>query len=152
ETGAADNLLGAAGFKNIQNLTGGADDDSFVFVAPGKLTGKIDGGGQGAIGNSIVGDNAGDSFAIKGTDAGSIAVLLNSRFVNVQNLTGGTGADTFTFSGAGLLTGKIDGGLGNNTIVGNNAGDHFNITGANAGNIDAILSSGFKRIQNLTGG
>jgi hypothetical protein len=167
ETGGAGNLLGVGGFAHIQNLTGGASDDTFVFSAPGKLTGKIDGGGESALGNTIVGDDNGDAWTIKGPNSGSIAAILTSGFSNVENLQGGAGDDTFTFSGAGLLTGFIDGGVGNNTIVGNNFGDHFVINGGfdesgtpDAGYIDGILNgsgsspngNGFSNIQNLTGG
>jgi hypothetical protein len=152
QIGAAGNLLGAGGFTSIQNLTGGANDDVFVFITPGRLTGKIDGGGQSANGNIIVGDNNGDKFTIKGTDAGSIAAVLPSGFSDIQNLIGGSGADTFTFSGFGLLTGVIDGGGGNNTIVGNNSGDDFVINGGNAGLITSLLDNGFVNVQNLTGG
>jgi hypothetical protein len=160
-------LLGPGGFTNIQNLTGGSNDDLFTFVAPGKLTGKIDGGDESALGNTIVGDDNGDKFTIKGTNKGSIAGILASGFSNVENLQGGAGDDTFTFSGSGLLGGFIDGGDGNNTIVGNNSGDHFFINGGfdesgtpNAGYIVDILvgsgsnpnGNGFSNIQNLTGG
>jgi hypothetical protein len=156
---------GNPGFKNIQNLTGGLADDTFTFGTGGVLNGKIDGGGQSANGNQIVGDNVNRTFTINGTDAGSISTILKGGFVNVQDLTGGTsGADTFTFTGAGLLTGVINGGLagaaGNNTIVGNNFGDDFvlngndpnNPGGPNAGFIKHINLQGFINIQNLTGG
>jgi acrosin len=137
-----------SGFSNVQNLVGGTGADSFAF-AGGSLTGTIDGG---AGTNTITGDNAGDSFAITGTNAGSIATLLPAGFVNIGNLTGGTGNDTFTFVTGGSLTGAIDGGAGTNTITGDNAGDAFAITGANAGSIATLLAAGFVNIQNLVGG
>src|SRR5262249_14208320 len=142
-------------------------DDFFVFVAPGRLTGVIDGGDESALGNTIVGDDNGDAWTIKGTNKGSIAVILPSGFSNVENLQGGAGNDNFTFSGAGLLTGFIDGGVGNNTIFGNNAGDQFVLNGGfdesatpNAGFIAGIHNgspsnpnaNGFSNIQNLVGG
>src|SRR5207245_7995707 len=133
---------------------GGADDDSFRFGAAGKLTGKIDGGGQGAFGNAITGNAAANTFFITGANAGSIANLLPVGFVNIENLFGGANDDTFKFVGAGALTGAIDGGgqgAVGNTIVGNNAGDNFTITGTNAGAITGLLPT-FSHIQNLAGG
>lgn len=148
-------LLGAGGFTNIQNLTGGLLDDTFTFHVGGSLTGKLDGGGQARNGNTVVGDDVGHDFTIYGVNAGSISVILPGGFRNVQNLTGGGGDDAFTFTGAGSLTGAIDGGgVGpdGNSITGNNAGDRFVITAPDEGTIDGLLSAGFANVGNLRGG
>src|SRR5262249_57248806 len=85
-------------------------------------------------------------------NAGSIASLLPGGFTNVESLTGGTGADSFTFGASGSLSGTIDGGAGTDTIVGNDAGDAFSITGANARSIATLLPAGFTNVESLTGG
>src|SRR6185312_6320704 len=137
----------SAGFTNIQNLVGGIGDDTFTFASPGVLTGTIAGGG--GI-NTITGNENGDGFTIAGANAGSIASILINGFSKIQNLTGGSGNDTFVFGGS--LAGTISGGGGSNTIIADNNGDAFKISGANAGTINSILTKGFTNIQNLTGG
>src|SRR5262249_32262792 len=75
-----------------------------------------------------------------------------STAIGAIDLRGGAGDDTFTFSGSGSSTGTIDGQGNNDTITGNDAGDPFHITGANAGSIDTILANGFTNVENLVGG
>jgi hypothetical protein len=137
----------SAGFSNVQNLVGGTGTDGFTFVNPGSLTGTIDGG---AGSNTITGDNNGDSFTISGSNAGSIASLLSAGFSDVQNLVGGTGNDSFTFSGTGSVT-SVDGGGGTNTLTGNNAGDSFAISAPNGGSVTGVVTI-FNNVQNLVGG
>ena len=47
-----------------------------------------------------------------GANAGTVATILPAGFVRVENLRGGTAADTFTFGASGSLTGTIAGGSG----------------------------------------
>jgi hypothetical protein len=136
-----------AGFTNIDNLTGGTVADTFTFAVGGSLAGTIDGGGGAAL---IVGANQTNNWNINGANAGKITGALNA-FVNVQSLTGGTGQDTFTFLVGGSLTGAINGGGGNDTIVGANQANTWNITGVNAGNLPGVLPA-FTNVENLTGG
>src|SRR5262249_12745475 len=141
--GTISGLLGTKGFVNIGSLKGGLANDTFTFFAGGKLTGTIDGGGAGPNGNTIVGNDLGDTFTITTANAGNLAntgganLLGAGGFTNIQNLAGGLLDDTFTFGLNGSLTGKIDGGgqgPGGNTIVGDPGalGDQFTITGVNA--------------------
>ena len=132
-------------FTAIQNLVGGMGADAFVFGVGGTM-GSIDGGG-GA--NSIDGANQADAWTITGPNAGGITGVLTS-FVNIQSLVGGTGADAFTF-GVGGTMGSVDGNGGNDTIVGADQPDAWNITSGNAGNIAGVLAS-FVNVQNLVGG
>jgi hypothetical protein len=139
----------AAGFSNVEKLVGGTGTDSFTFAGAGSLAGTIDGG---AGTNAVTGNNAGDAFSITGTNSGTINTLLSGGFVNIENLVGGTGGDSFTFVTPGSLAGTINGGAGTDTITGNNAGDAFSITGANAGSIATLLAAGFSNVENLVGG
>jgi hypothetical protein len=100
-------------FSSFENLTGGADNDTFTFINPGKLDGSIDGGGGD---NTITGDNTGDTFNITDLNQGTIDTLLPNGFSNIQNLSGGPGPDTFAFQGSGHLSGKIDGGAGSDRL------------------------------------
>src|SRR5262249_27403096 len=62
---------------------------------------------------TLVGPNAGPTWAVTGANAGTAAGL---SFSAVQNLTGGTGADTFSFGASGSVSGVVDGGGGANTL------------------------------------
>src|SRR5262249_8955672 len=81
-----------------EKLPGGTGSDSFTFGASGSLAGTIDGDGGT---DTITGNNTGNAFSITGANAGSIATLLPGGFSNVENLTGGTGSDSFTFGASG---------------------------------------------------
>ncbi|MCK4857901.1 MAG: hypothetical protein KAT58_08040, partial [candidate division Zixibacteria bacterium] len=75
--------------------------------------------GQDGI-DTLVGPNAPNTWAITGTNAGdltsSLANLTNisvtASFTEVENLTGGSDTDSFTFGEDGGVTGTIDDGAG----------------------------------------
>jgi hypothetical protein len=147
--GSIATLLSAA-FSNIQNLVGGSGNDSFTFVTGGSLTGTIK--GSGGI-NTITGDNASDSFSITGANAGSITTLLPAGFSNIQNLVGGTGNDSFTFTTSGSLSGTIDGASGTDGL---NVAGNVTLTGsANTttetgyAGTNGSISGGFRGIDTL---
>jgi hypothetical protein len=60
--------------------------------------------------NTLVGPNTTNTWAITGTNAGTLDGTV--AFTGVQNLTGGTGLDAFVFGAGQKVTGKIDGGGG----------------------------------------
>jgi len=99
--------------------------------------------------DTLIGPNTTTAWAISGANSGTANAFNFSGF---GNLTGGSGADTFTVGSNGSLTGILDGGSGKNTIVGPNLADTFNITANNAGNLNTAPIPSFTRIQNLTGG
>ncbi|MGA9856034.1 MAG: hypothetical protein WBR29_12235, partial [Gammaproteobacteria bacterium] len=63
----------------------------------------------------LTGNNAGDNFNITGVNAGNITGLVTG-FTNIQNLTGGTGDDSFTFVAGGSVGGNLTGGGGTDTL------------------------------------
>jgi hypothetical protein len=73
-------------------------------------------GGSGGGSHTLIGPNQTDTWNITGANAGNIAGVVAS-FTHVQNLTGGTGEDIFTFDNGGNLSGQIDGGSGTNWLV-----------------------------------
>ena len=96
-------------FAGFQNLTGGTKNDTFLFADGGSVSGKIDGGaGTNTLNYSkyATGITVDLSGSTPTTGAGSIA--------NIQNLIGGIGSDT---------------------LAGDNNGDTFNVTADNAGNV-----------------
>jgi hypothetical protein len=82
---ASGTATGTGGFANINALTGGHG------------------------GNTLIGPNTTNTWAITGTNAGTVAGVSFSAF---PNLTGGSGMDIFLFSAGKGVTGKIDGGGG----------------------------------------
>lgn len=136
------------GFQAVENLGGGSATDIFVFAAGGTLSGAVNGNG-GA--DEIQGDNAGRVYFVSGTNTGSINGFLAGGFQSIENLLGGTGADTFQFTG-GVMTGQIDGGTGSDEVRGDDTGRIFFISGTNQGSITNILAGGFSRVENLSGG
>ncbi|WP_196137586.1 hypothetical protein [Aliikangiella sp. G2MR2-5] len=202
-TGADDGNVAGIDFTDFNNLTGGSGNDTFVFGASGSLSGNIVGGDgtdaidysalssvsvdlatlntiEAIIGNgtdsSIVGDNNDNSWNITGSDSGNVAGIT---FADFNNLTGGTGNDSFVFGVGGSLSGNLTGGDGSDTIdysalasvsvdintlneiedlvgngsdstlLGGDTDNTWNITGSNAGDIAGLTFSGF---NNLTGG
>src|SRR5690606_6182986 len=81
----------------------------------------------------------------------------------MENITGGSLADHFTFGDLGSISGVLNGGDGagdtSNRITGRNTASSWDITGINAGSITDLTSvpaasyvAGFENIQHLIGG
>ena len=64
--------------------------------------------------DSLSGPNQANTWAITGSNAGTLDGT--TAFTGIQNLIGGSGADTFAFATGGALSGTIDGGGGSNTL------------------------------------
>ena len=134
-------------FNGMENLTGSSLDDGFTF-AGGSLAGAIDGG----VGtDNMTGDGTGRSFSISGANSGSVVIVSSTTFTNIENLTGGSAADSFAFTSSGSLTGTVNGGGGTDSLTGTDAGLTFTLNGADAGNVATILT-GFVSVETLVGG
>jgi hypothetical protein len=68
-------------------------------------------GGSGN--NTLIGPNATNTWVIGGPNVGAVGGVA---FTGFQNLTGGTGSDTFQFTAGGSVAGKIDGKVGTNRL------------------------------------
>ncbi len=146
DAGSITTTAGATSFVNIQTLTGGAGNDSFVLNG-GTLSGAIN-GGLGV--NTLTADNLANTWVINAADGGTVTGITGG-FSNIGNLIGGTNTDSFTLSG-GTLSGAIDGGLtGVNTLTADNVANTWTISGADTGTVTGIGGT-FSHIANLTGG
>jgi Ca2+-binding RTX toxin-like protein len=116
-------LTGFAGVANFQTFIGSAAADT------------------------LVGPNTASTWNLTGANAGTVNGVSFSSF---ENLTGGTANDTFVVAPGASLSGTLDGGTGSDTLVGPNAGNVFNITGTNSGNLNGVIN--FVGVENLTGG
>ncbi|NMB87213.1 MAG: hypothetical protein GYA17_02565, partial [Chloroflexi bacterium] len=106
----AGNLDAAFFFTSFENLTGGSEADVFRWQAGVRLSGLLDGG---AGSDTLVGADTANTWNVTGANAGSLASLVN--FTGVENLTGGSEADTFVLAG-GSLSGTLNGGAGSDSL------------------------------------
>ncbi len=150
-TGANAGTLDSLAFRNVENLTGGAGDDTFA-LAGGTLTGKID-GGLGA--DMFVADNGANAWTLStGATLNKVTGLTGATggFTGIERLVGGSGTDTFTLGGTtGVFNLAIDGGAGANALVGRNVATTWAVNGPDAGSISTQGVS-FARVGSLTGG
>lgn len=72
-------------------------------------------GGQ-SNSDTLVGTNTDNEWSITETNTGTLNNSIG--FSNVENLVGGSGIDTFTFTTNATITGLIEGGSGSDTIIG----------------------------------
>jgi hypothetical protein len=95
-------------FQAIALNTGAGDDTVIMRATLGSLV--VDGQGGN---NTLIGPDQAEGWSITGANAGGVGGI---NFTNVQNPTGGSGADTFTFGDGTGVTGVINGGGGTNTL------------------------------------
>ena len=166
-------------FQNIENLSGGSGVDTFLIQ--GTLVGDLSGQGStdtftftdtGAIFGTLSGGAgtdtliAGTTAAINniinvfGTTSSGVAVPAIGRgeyvnkiplFTDLENITGGDGNDIVSFNNFGSISGTLNGGLGDDTLVGDDDDNFFSVSKANQGALLTKMSL-FQSIENLTGG
>ncbi|MBL8798099.1 MAG: calcium-binding protein, partial [Planctomycetia bacterium] len=139
-------VTGVAGFKNIENLVGGNDVDVFNLKGSGGVLSVYIDGAEGT--DTVVGQNTATAWTLAAENDGRIDAL-GVEFINVENLTGGSGSDTFTVLAGGSLSGTFNGGSGTDTLIGGDTANIWELTANNAGTLN---DSSFVGIENLTGG
>ena len=101
----------------------------------------------GAAGDTLVGGNAANTWAITGQNAGQVGGVA---FTGFPNLTGGSQADAFAFAPGGRVTGAVDGGAGVNAL------DYSGFTGGVLVDLPlgvaSLLGGGVRNIRNVVGG
>jgi PKD domain len=93
-------------------LNGGAGDDTFTIAAGVVFGGTINGSGT----DSLVNDsNSGTTnpWVLTGANAGTVN---GAPFTGIANLIGGLGNDSFAFRAGAILSGKIKGNGGSDTL------------------------------------
>jgi RHS repeat-associated protein/uncharacterized repeat protein (TIGR01451 family) len=106
--------LNATAFANIQNLTGGAQADAFVFAKGAKVLGRIDGGdGRNRLDYSLYGKSVVVDLST-GTATGTAGIA------HIQDVTGSTAKDTLTGNDQDNV---LLGGGGDDTLTGNDGRD-----------------------------
>ncbi len=104
-------LVEGAGVEKYE-LLGLAGNDTFHLVSGAA---SVD-GGKGT--NTLIGPDQATTWEITGKNAGTLKPSTSgqSAFKLVQEVKGGTAADLFRFAAKGSLTGKVDGGGGEDTL------------------------------------
>ena len=131
------------------NLGGG--DDTLQIDAT--LSRRLDSAGAtlsfiggGQSGDELVGPNDESTWDISSNGAGTVGDIT---FSGVKNLTGGTGADSFDFTGVGSAVMTIDAGRGDNTLFSPGGTQTWSLTGKGTGTVGSLTFSG---VTNLIGG
>ncbi|MBP0596710.1 calcium-binding protein [Herbaspirillum sp. LeCh32-8] len=155
-TGGAGSLANGDTYVNIQDVTGGSADDIFVANAAAN---RFDGGASAAGSHNLVSyanstvDESVDLYT--GTASGGTSSLSNGdTFVNIQDITGGGGNDTFYGSAD---ANRFDGGGGTHNRVNYSHStvsetiDLFNNVGT--GSVGSLANGDtYANIQDATGG
>src|SRR5690606_2193057 len=173
----AGDVDGVNAFAGIENLTGGTDDDTFIFSAGSSLSGLIDGGAHNIAGDSVDYSALGAITVTIGTGitnienltgaasatlaGGTIWVITGANFGTVDlfnfsgfgNIAGTTGADSFTVNAGGSLSGTITGNAGSDTLQGAQI-INITLTGSDATGFsgsNASINGGFDGIDVIIG-
>ncbi|GIT29406.1 MAG: hypothetical protein Ct9H300mP1_14520 [Planctomycetaceae bacterium] len=129
----AGNVIDASAFTlGSVTLTGSGGDDQLLAGAGDFDDNLVGGSGS----DTVTGAGAATAWTISGTNSGDAVVAGrgNDTFSGVENLSGGSGVDTFDING-GTISGTIDGGGGSDSLsvnAGGNTVDHA-VTGPDAG-------------------
>ena len=155
-SGGAGSLANGDTYTNIQDVTGGSADDTFVASAAAN---KFDGGGGTHNRVSYANSNVSETVDLfLGTGSGGAGSLANGdTYSNIQDVTGGSGDDIFV---ASVAANKFDGGT--STAASHNLVSYTNSTVAET--VDLFLGTGtggagslangdtYTNIQDVTGG
>jgi Ca2+-binding RTX toxin-like protein len=149
-TGAGSGLLNGTPFANFEDLLGLIGADELRVSAGVSLAGRFFGG---AGNDTVVETGASGTFVVDGAGMGSADGVLLSQ---IENLLGGSGADTFSFQDGGSLIGTIDGAAGHDLLTFEDTTTGRDITVTGSGTVDgatgiADLVPGFDNIDELIG-
>lgn len=102
--------------------------------------------------NTFQAPDGNNKWTITGMDSGQLET--DGQVVTYQaiaNLLGGSMEDLFVLAAGGSVSGEIDGGAGNNTLQGDDAGNQWTLSELDAGDLGNRVGA-FKRVGNLRGG
>jgi hypothetical protein len=127
--GTFQSLSFATNFAGYENLMGGNSFDTFKFAPGGFISGKLHGNaGQNTIDYSQLASGIVLNLQTNTTTA------VGGGFLNVQSLVGSSSTNSANYD----------------TLIGTNTTTTWNITGANAGNVNGTFF--YRSVENLAGG
>jgi fibronectin-binding autotransporter adhesin len=149
-TGSLDGVItNTIAFSNIQNITGGNDNNNFTLNG-GTLNGIITGGSGN---NVLYADNVTNNWTISSNNSGSVTGV--NGFASIQNLVGGNQNNTFTFYNNGSVAsvnGNNTTGINTLNYMNDSAAINVVLTSNSAGsatvNGNSLITS-FQNINNL---
>src|SRR5262249_13673589 len=151
------NISGASTvtFLDTQNLTGGSVRDSFTFANGSTVGGTIDGG----LGSDNLDLSAYDHslyWNVTQTNEGNVQAVVG-KYQGIENLSGSSASDTFTFGAGGAITGTIYGRGIHDTLYLSyvQVPLTWNITGLDSGSVQngsTVIVEQFQNMENLSGG
>ncbi|RLB70480.1 MAG: hypothetical protein DRH04_03515, partial [Deltaproteobacteria bacterium] len=157
----ADTIIGSNGNNVIDGrggddtLNGSAGNDRYLFGDDWGNDTLTDTSGSDTLDFSTLTINAAFDFTTSGTSVTSGLNTLNVTGTVIENVTSGTGDDSFNFATGAVLSGTLDGGLGNNSL---NLTDSATITLTGIGSkvgfkgtVAGMLPSGFENISTISG-
>ena len=130
------NSSSAIQFSDVENLTGAAGDDSFTVGSSGSLTGIVS-GGTGT--DTLIHTDGTNTWDITAANAGDVSDI--GSFTGIENLTGGSGNDTFNIATTATLSGNIDGRGGSDTLTQADDVNAWNISGVNSGSVTDLTGT-----------
>jgi hypothetical protein len=141
--GANTGSVGNVNFSGIENLVGGNGNDRFQFGPTASISGFVD----GASGSDTLATM--DNSNIWRISSGNTGSVNGQPFSRIENLTGGSGDDSFQLLPSGFVSGMIDGGSGKNLLSYSalNGSVYVNLQSRTA----TAVGGGFSNIQSLTG-
>ena len=135
------------------DIIGGDGADAFIFGNDGSLSGNLTGGDGD---DRLQGDDDDNRFTLSARNEGTLEGKIGGRFFGIENLTGGSGADTFTFEDSGEISGTLEGGMGTDHLDHSSRTDAIRVTltASDAMGFDgrATATDGFSGIDRLSGG
>ncbi|MFG6094118.1 CHAT domain-containing protein [Leptothoe sp. ISB3NOV94-8A] len=142
-TGTDIGTINTLAFNGFENLNGQAGNDNFIFSNGASITGTLTGGdGSDTANYSAYTTNINVDFQTNN------ATGLGG-FNTLESFIGGNGNDTFRLN-ANTPIEFINGGIGSNTLIGDNVDSTWNLTASNTGNGTGV--DNFSNIQNLIAG
>jgi hypothetical protein len=139
-------IFGGLTYSGLSGLTLNAETGSnTITVVSTSPSTPVTINGDGGT-DTLVGPNTANTWNITGSNAGNVG---NVTFSGIANLTGGTAADTFKFTSAGSVSGKVDGGGGTNAL--DYSGDGGIAVTVNLATGAATKTGSFANIQSLVG-
>jgi hypothetical protein len=141
-------------YSGVGNLLLGGSNGGDTFILQGTSASATLYVAGGSGGNTLVGSNVGNLWSVAGSDAGSLFSSVYPHgvaFFGCQNVTAGSGGDTFTFADGAALSGNLTGGGGDtldytayttSVVVDLQTGVATGVGGSVSGILNAIGGSG----------
>ncbi|MFO0877986.1 MAG: M10 family metallopeptidase C-terminal domain-containing protein [Gemmataceae bacterium] len=137
-------------FTQMNNLTGGSGADTFTLSGATALSTINGGAGTDTLNMAVYGATL---YTLTGANLGTTGNAALANFSGVENITAGSGNDTFRFNAGASITGKLDAGIGDNWLDYSAFSTAVVVTLVNSGTGSATsVGGGIVGFNNVIGG